>query len=113
MLIIIPSIVSAFFVGMVGIIGAIMTGRTAQMQQQINAMQKLVELNQADATRILSENKRLLERVDDLESELEERDGTFKQVQAWAEGLVKQVRSLGGDPIPMPDKQATKPRRAA
>lgn len=97
-------VIGAILTGMAGLITAVTTNRSAASKAQLEVLSKTIETVQR-------ENERLLARVEHLEREVDERDGALAQVQEWAELLVAQVRKLGGDPVPMPDREATKPRR--
>ena len=96
-------ILGALFSGMAGLIAAITTNRTSATKTQVEILNNTLVMLQL-------ENKRLCERLEHFEKELEERDEALAQVKAWAELLVAQVRRLGDHPVPMPERK-TKPRR--
>lgn len=98
------SLISVFLMGAAALVTAITTSRSAATKAQLEVLAQTIEIVQ-------NENKRLLLRIENLESELEERDGSLAQVQEWAELLIAQVRSLGGNPVPMPCRDQTKPHR--
>lgn len=91
----------ALFIGFSGLITAVATNMTSAKKSQLDALSKVVELLQSDNTRILAENKRLNDKIDRLEQEIEEKDGSISVLRQWAEMLVRQVVSLGGTPVQM------------
>lgn len=97
-------IIGAFISGAAALITAMATNKSAASKSQLEILSGTIAIVQ-------SENKRLLARVEHLEQELEERDGTLAQVQEWAELLVAQVRSYGGTPVAMPERDPTRPRK--
>lgn len=97
-------IITSILAGAAGIITAVATNRSAASKAQLEILSGTIAIVQ-------SENKRLLARIEHLEQELEERDGTLAQVQEWAELLVAQVRSYGGTPVQMPVRDPTRPRK--
>ena len=97
------AIIGALIVGASGLVTAIATYKQAATKAQMDLVTSTMAI-------LKSENDRLSLKVQHLEDELEERDGSFARVKEWAELLVAQVRSLGGTPLPMPTRERTKPR---
>lgn len=73
----------------------------AKLKDQERRIKELEDLGEQQAAQI-----------EYLQRELDERDGTLSQVKTWAEMLVKQLRDARIDPVPMPDKERTRPRGA-
>jgi hypothetical protein len=98
-------LIGAALTGLAGLITAVATSRSAATKMQFEALTGTIATLQA-------ENKRQNERIEHLQNELDERDGSLAQVKAWAELLVAQVKMYGGTPCPMPEKEKTKPRNS-
>lgn len=96
-------ILGALFSGMAGLIAAVMTNRTAATKSQVEILTNTLTMLQL-------ENRRLCERVEHLEKEIDEREAELSALKEWAELLVDQVKRLGDHPIPVPERK-TKPRR--
>lgn len=86
--------IGAFVTGILGMIIAGMTWRSSASKEELNSLRSTIVLLQ-------TENKRLVERMDDLENER-------NALKDWAEALFCQVRELGG--IPAKYEAKTRPR---
>jgi len=69
------------------------------------------KLDDASAESKISEawerlNRPLVERVEKLEGEIEERDSVIEDLRDWIERLIKQVKRLGGTPVKFIAKQS-------
>lgn len=103
-------LIGAALTGLAGLITAVATSRSAATKTQFEALTMTIATLQNENAR---QNKHIADqdaRIEHLQAELDERDGSLAQVRAWAELLVRQVFSLGGNPVPMPDKEKTRPR---
>jgi|GEM_PF-5546856 hypothetical protein len=103
-------LISAALAGFAGLITAVATSRTAATKTQIESLTVTITTLQTENAR---QNRHIAEqdaKIDHLQNELDERDGSLSQVKAWAAMLVQQVVMLGGVPCPMPEKEKTKPR---
>lgn len=112
------------------IIGLLTYKNTARRQEldetvaQFNALKDLVKVLHdendelcKDVNELKVENKRqyrlMQEQEDELSNmrrDLAEKDGSLKQLKAWAEMLVKRLTENHIDVPPMPDREATQPR---
>lgn len=101
------AVMGAIATGAAGLITAIQTSKASATKAQFDALSDVIKLLQSDNTRIIAENKRLMERIENLECELEERDGTLEQIKQWAELLVGELKKHDIPVPPMPEK--TKP----
>lgn len=97
------AIIGALLVGASGLVTAIATYKQAATKAQMDLVTSTMAI-------LKSENDRLSAKLQHLEDEIEERDGSYAKLKEWAELLVAQVRSLGGIPIPFPEREKTKPR---
>lgn len=97
------AIIGALLVGASGLVTAIATYKQAATKAQMDLVTSTMAI-------LKSENDRLSVKLQHLEDEIEERDGSYAKLKEWAELLVAQVRSLGGIPIPFPEREKTKPR---
>ena len=91
-------ILGALFSGMAGLIAAIMTNRTSATKAQVEILNNTLQMLQL-------ENKRMCERIEHLEQEIEEREAELSALKEWAELLVAQVRRLGDRPVAMPERK--------
>lgn len=96
-------ILGSLFAGVTGLVTAISTSRTSATKSQVEILNNTLTMLQA-------ENRRLCERLEHLEQEIDERDAELSALKEWAELLVDQVKRLGDHPVPMPERK-TKPRR--
>lgn len=97
--------------------------QSGAIKEQFDALKEMVEIShkeierlQLSLTKVQAENAKLNKatldqenEIAELRRELIERDGALKQVKAWAEALVNQLKQNGIHPVPMPDREATKP----
>jgi septal ring factor EnvC (AmiA/AmiB activator) len=116
-------ILGALFTAVSGMIVAYVNRQSGAIKEQFDALKEMVNIShneierlQLTLTKVQVENAKLNKMTLDQEGEIAElrreiieRDGTLKQVKAWAEALVAQLKENGLHPVPMPDREATKP----
>ena len=95
-------ILGSLFAGITGLVTAVSTSRTSATKAQVEILNNTLQMLQL-------ENKRMCERVEHLEREIDDRDAELSALKEWAELLVDQVRRLGDHPVAMPERK-TKPR---
>jgi len=119
-------IVGGFFSAISAMVIAYVNRQNSSIREQFDALVTMMNLVKTENDRLIAKLKDQERRIKELEDlgeqqaaqieylqrELDERDGTLSQVKTWAEMLVKQLRDARIDPVPMPDKERTRPRGA-
>lgn len=118
-------ILGGFFTGVSAMIVAYVNRQNSAIKEQFEALKNLVDVlhkennelcDEIDALK--AENKKQYrqlqsqeDEIADLRRSIAEKDGSLKQVKAWAEMLVKTLKVNGVKDIPaMPEREITKPR---
>lgn len=117
-------ILGGFFTATSAMIVAYVNRQNSNIKEQFDALKSVVELLHSENDGLNKEIKALKaenakqyklinsqeNEIQDLKRELAERDGSVRQLKAWAEMLVNTLKQNGVHDIPpMPDKEPTKP----
>lgn len=116
-------IIGGFFTATSAMIVAYVNRQNSSIREQFDALKGVVDLLHNENSDLNKEIKGLKAEnakqyklineqeaeIADLRREIAERDGSLKQVRAWAEILVGQLRENHIQPVPMPDREITKP----
>lgn len=114
---------TGFFTAVGGLIVAYVNRQNSNLREQFDALKGIVDVLHKENDELCQDIKalkaenakqyRLLNEqeaeIADLRREVAERDGSLKQVRAWAEILVGQLKENHIQPAAMPDREATRP----
>lgn len=113
-------LMGALLTGMAGLITATVNSRASATKTQFDALKEMIEIGHEEIERLktqvkeaIAENRELRLEIKALQCEIVDRDNTLEHVKRWAEMLVHALKINGIEIPPMPDREITKPRKAA